>query len=253
MSIRNLFIALTVVFLTACGNAPEAPVETAAPEAPAAQVESAAAEIEAAAEETAAEAPVAAAAPQEWKYREGAHYQRFANAQGTSSSPDKIEVAEVFWYGCPHCYSFEPYLEKWKKTLPADVAFVKIPVMWNPTNEVHARLFYTIQALGLEDAHSAVFSEMHTKRKMLASEGAQRDFIVSNFDVSEDEFNKAYRSFSVNGKIQQAKTLTTRYQVRSVPILIINGKYATTGDELRDFDMILDVAEELVARERAGL
>jgi len=185
------------------------------------------------------------------KYEQGLHYERFTNAQGTSSAPDKIEVAEVFWYGCPHCYSFEPYLTEWKKTLGPDISFIKLPVMWNPTNEIHARLFYTAQALGiLDQAHGDIFQAIHTNRQMLASESAQRDFITSRYDISTEDFDKAYRSFSVNGKLQQAKNWTARYQIRSVPVLIINGKYATVGTELREFDQILAVADELIERER---
>jgi len=258
MGIRVFFVALFLSLIAACGGSPESVAEQAT--ATEAAVEEATAQsLNEPAVDTApavAEKPAAAAgsAPRTWKYRQGAHYQQFANAQGTSSSPDKIEVAEVFWYGCPHCFSFEPYLEKWKPTLGSDVSFVRIPVMWNPTNEIHARLFYTIQALGIQDeAHGAIFSELHTNRKMLASEGAQRDFITSNFDVSEEDFDKAYRSFSVNGKLQQAKTFTQRYQVRSVPLLIINGKYATTGDEVRSLDEVLEIADELIERERQSL
>ena len=82
------------------------------------------------------------------------------------------------------------------------------------------------------------------------SESAQRDFITSRYGISEEDFDKAYRSFSVNGKLQQAKNWTQRYQIRSVPVLIINGKYATVGTELRDYEQILDVADELIERER---
>ncbi len=243
----------TLAVLAACSPAPEEnaaqpAIDTpAAIEAPAAQAEEmAAVEMEVAASADAA----TPAAKQDWQYKQGAHYERFTNSQGTSSSPDKIEVAEIFWYGCGHCFSFEPYLQKWKKTLGSDVSFVKHPVMWNPTNEIHARLFYTAQALGLDQADGDIFSEIHTNREMLASESAQREFITSKYGVSEEDFDKAYRSFSVNGKLQQAKSWTQRYKVRSVPLLVINGKYSVVGPELSGYEQLLDVADELIERER---
>ncbi|MDG1462802.1 MAG: thiol:disulfide interchange protein DsbA/DsbL [Gammaproteobacteria bacterium] len=244
---KKLLALTTLAVLAACSPSPQETTAQPAMDTPAA-IEASAAETE-----TASTVVIDAAAPtasQSMQYQQGAHYERFTNAQGTSSSPDKIEVAEIFWYGCGHCFSFEPYLQKWKKTLGSDVSFVKHPVMWNPTNEIHARLFYTAQALGLDEADGDIFSEIHTNRKMLASESAQRDFITSKYDVSKTDFDKAYRSFSVNGKLQQAKNWTQRYKVRSVPLLVINGKYAVVGPELSGYEQLLDVADELIDRER---
>jgi thiol:disulfide interchange protein DsbA len=188
-----------------------------------------------------------------WKYELGKHYQRFATAQGTSSAPDKIEVAEIFWYGCPHCFNFEPYLDKWKLGLAPDVSFVGIPVMWNPTNEIHARIFYTALALGkLDEMHGAIFSEIHTKNRMLTKEEEIQD-LFSRYGVSAEDFNKTFRSFTVNGNLQRAKTLTQRYQVRSVPVLIINGKYTASGPETRNFDDMLAMVDELLEKERSEL
>ena len=83
-----------------------------------------------------------------WQYKEGDYYSVLTSAQGGSSPAGKIEVAEVFWYGCGHCYNLEPVIADWEKRLPSDVNLVRIPVMWNPTNEIHARIFYTAEALG---------------------------------------------------------------------------------------------------------
>ena len=249
---RKLLAITALSILAACSPAPENTQTQEAPAAEAAAISPAIADIVVVDASVDTPPPTASMADAEqFKYKQGDHYERFTNAQGTSSAPDKIEVAEVFWYGCPHCYSFEPYLKSWKKTLGPDVNLVQLPVMWNPTNEIHARLFYTAQALGiLDQAHGDIFQAIHTKGEMLASESAQRDFITSRYGISEEDFDKAYRSFSVNGKLQQAKNWTQRYQIRSVPVLIINGKYATVGTELRDYEQILDVADELIERER---
>lgn len=190
---------------------------------------------------------------EQWQYKEGRHFRRFAASQGTSSAPDKIEVAEIFWYGCPHCYNFEPKVSNWRKTLPAGVEFVQIPVMWNPTNEIHARAFYTAQALGkLDEIHTAIFHEIHINNNPLTTETALQSFF-EEFGVSPEEFTKAFRSFGVNGKLKRATNFTQRYQVRSVPILVVNGKYSTDAEEVANLEQKLDIANELVEREKQRL
>jgi thiol:disulfide interchange protein DsbA len=192
-------------------------------------------------------------ATREWQYSEGSHFEGLTTAQGTSSPPDKIEIAEVFWYGCPHCFSFDPYLANWEKSLPDDVNFIRIPVMWNPTNQTHARVFYTAEALGkLDEMHESIFREMHEKNKTLTSEDDIRS-LFENFDVSADEFNNTYRSFAVESKLKRARNLTERYKVRSVPLLIINGKYKVKGSEVKNFDDMIAVANELIEKEREQL
>ena len=189
----------------------------------------------------------------QWQFTEGRHFRSFTASQGTSSAPDKIEVAELFWYGCPHCYNFEPYVSNWKRTLPADVKFVQIPVMWNPTNQIHARAFYTAQALGkLDEIHAAIFREIHINNNPLTTEAALQSFFEA-FGVSPEDFTKTFRSFGVNGKLKRATNFTQRYQVRSVPILVVNGKYSTDAPEVGTLQQKLEVANELVERERQRL
>ena len=187
-----------------------------------------------------------------WKYQAGQEFTRFASAQGTSSAPDKVEVAEVFWYGCPHCYNFDPVLNEWKQSLADDVSFVRIPVIWSPTHEFHARAFYTAEALGkLDQIHPAFFRAIHIDNNPLTTEEAVRE-LFEEFGVSGEEFERSFNSFAVSSKLNRARTLTRNYQVRSVPIMIVNGKYATSS-QLRTFDDVLDVVDELVTRERQTL
>ena len=194
-----------------------------------------------------AEAPAATATQ---KFTAGTHYVKLTTAQGTSSSPDVVEVAEVFWYGCPHCFTFDPIVNNWAKNLPDDVNFIRIPVMWNPTNAIHARLFYTLEALGrLDDMHGAVFNEMHVNKMTLTNEAEIIDF-VGEHGISAEDFNNTYRSFAVESKLKRAQNLTTRYRIQSVPLLVINGKYLTTGKGIKNFKDALAVADELIAREQ---
>lgn len=196
------------------------------------------------------EAPAETAAAS-WKYSEGKHFRRMTTSQGTSSSPDKIEVAEVFWYGCPHCFNFDPILKTWSADLPADVTFVKIPVIWNPTNQVHARLMYTAEALGvMDEAHDAIFKSIHQDGNMLTDEGDMIK-LFAQFDIDEETFTETYKSFGVTSAVKRAENLTRRYGIRSVPVLVINGKYATDGTEIKTFGDMIDVTNELVERERS--
>lgn len=197
--------------------------------------------------------PAAKKSQADWKYKEGSHFSVLTTAQGTSSSPDKIEVAEVFWYGCPHCFNFDPYLSRWQENIADDVSFVRIPVMWNPTNQIHARVFYTAEALGkLDEMHEAIFREMHQNKNTLMNEADIRAFF-NEFGVSNDEFDNTFRSFAVESKLKRARNLTQRYRIRSVPVLVVNGKYVASGDAVKNFDDMLAVADELVERERADM
>jgi thiol:disulfide interchange protein DsbA len=182
----------------------------------------------------------------------GTHYERLSPTQPTSSGPDKIEVAEIFWYGCPHCYTFDPYLESWKENLSADVSFVRLPALWNPALQLHARIYYTAEVLGkLDEMHSAVFREMHVNRNNLGDPIAIRNFFA-NFGVDAATFDKTFESFAVYTKIQRADELARRYRVSSVPTVIVNGKYTTNATMAGSYPNLLEVIDELVAMERAG-
>lgn len=191
-----------------------------------------------------------APAKTDWKYPDGKFFNTLTTAQGTSSSPGKIEVAEVFWYGCSHCYALEPLLGDWVKKLPADVSFVRIPVVWNPVNETHARIYYTAEALGkLDQISPAMFRSIHVENRPITDEKDIQLLFEQN-GVSAADFNKAFRSFSVDSQIKRAKDLTVRYHVRGVPLIVVDGKYTTDGPEIRSHQDMLAVTEELIQRER---
>jgi thiol:disulfide interchange protein DsbA len=187
-----------------------------------------------------------------WKFRQGDHYTLLPAAQGTSSSPGKIEVAEVFWFGCPHCFDLEPQIKEWASRQPDDVSFVKIPVTWQQPHEIHARLFYTAEALGkLDQIGPEVFRAFHLQDKQLIDENEIRAFF-GQFGVSAEQFNSTWTSFGVDNAVKRAKELTQRYRVRSVPLLIVNGKYVTDGKEIRSHKEQLELVDELIQRERSG-
>ncbi|HEX7116375.1 MAG TPA: thiol:disulfide interchange protein DsbA/DsbL [Steroidobacter sp.] len=185
--------------------------------------------------------------PTSSRFREGTHYQKLVPAQPTNVPPDKVEVIEVFWYGCGHCYSLDPALEAWRaKSKPDYVEFVRLPAMWNDSTRMHARLFYTVEALGkLEQLHTAIFREIHVNGNQLNTLERMTAF-VKQHGVSPEEFTKAFSSFAVESKLQRADFLNRRYRVQSVPMFVIQGKYTTgvgeAGGEVPLFDLIGELA-----------
>jgi protein dithiol oxidoreductase (disulfide-forming) len=197
------------------------------------------------------------AAPREWRFSEGKEYHRLVPTQPTVGGADKIEVAEIFWYGCPHCFSFEPAINSWAEKIPANARFVRIPAVWNPLARLHGRLYYTEEVLArngkladMKEFHAAVFNEFHRKSNRLSSEGAIQK-LFEGFGVSQDDFLNAWNSFEVNQKIRVADDLVRRYNVTGVPAIVINGKYRTGAgpNEAGSVRTLLEVMDELVARE----
>jgi len=197
------------------------------------------------------------AAPREWKFRENQHYFRLVPTQPTVGGADKIEVAEFFWYGCPHCYDFEKYINAWADTKPANVRFVHVPAMWNGMLKLHAQLYYTEEVLArngvIKDPaafREAVFNEYHRRGNRLASE-ASIQTLFARFDVSPEEFQRTWKSFEVSQKLRVAEDLARRYAVQNVPTIIVNGKYRTGGAEAGSYPNLIEVIDELIARESA--
>lgn len=196
-------------------------------------------------------------APGDWKYQEGKQFDRLVPTQPTVGGADKIEVAEVFWYGCPHCLSLEPYINRWVEQAPANVRFVRIPAVWNPLVKLHAQLYYAEQVLVKtgaiekpEEFRAAVFQAYHQRGNRLASEGAIEKFFVDH-GVTAEQFQSAWGSFEVAQKLRVAEDLARRYSISSVPTMIVNGKYRTGPQQAGGLPQMIDVVKELVARETA--
>jgi thiol:disulfide interchange protein DsbA len=136
-------------------------------------------------------------------YVAGKHYTVLDEPVRTGDA-SKIEVTEVFWYGCGHCYAFEPLLEKWSKTLPADVVLVRSPAIWHPTMELHARAYYTAKALNvLDPLHQALFDAMNVGHDKLGTEDDIKKIFVAH-GVDGDAFSKTFNSFGVGSAVGQA-------------------------------------------------
>ena len=193
-----------------------------------------------------------ATAVQAEAYTEGKQYTALANPQPTSN-PDKIEVVELFWYGCPHCYRLEPYVSKWVASKPDDVEFVLMPAIIGPPWELLAKAFYTAEFLDVQDKiHIALFEAIHNdKKKFNDAAAVQRLFVAQG--VSEKDFRNTFNSFAVSVKVNNAKLMTKRYAISGVPTIIVNGKYSTSGSLAGSNENIIKVVDYLVDQERQAM
>jgi thiol:disulfide interchange protein DsbA len=184
-------------------------------------------------------------------YVEGTHYDLITPAVRTAD-PDKIEVAEFFWYGCGHCYTFEPMIEQWRKSLPDDVDFHGSPAIWNAQMELHARAFYTAQVLGVMDTmHTVLFQAMNVDRKRLSSEAEIAALFTAN-GVSAEDFGKAFASFGVSSQVRQANSRARAAKITGTPALMVNGKYHISTRKAGSQANMLKLAEFLIEKERAA-
>jgi protein dithiol oxidoreductase (disulfide-forming) len=205
----------------------------------------------------AAEAPAATAQPPAQApskiivLEEGRNYRVVAPAQPTEAT-DKVEVMEIFWYGCPHCHHFEPFLSKWLETKPNDVAFRRFPAIFRENWVPAARAFYTAQALGIGDKlHPALFKAMHEEQRELRS---NEDWakLFGELGVAEADFLKTWDSLEVATKVREAMAQVQNYGIEGVPAVVIGGKYQTSAgmEGVGDYETLLKVVNALVDKVR---
>ena len=176
-------------------------------------------------------------------------FTRIVPAQPTQSV-DKIEVLEVFYYGCSHCYDFEPYVKKWLASKPDDVDFRRMPGIFSKNWAPLAKAFFTAEKMGvLDKIHTPLFNAIHQEHKHLHTEEALKDFFVSK-GIDGDKFIKIFNSSEIEIKFKQAFVMGKRYKLTGVPAAIINGKYMTSGSLAGSYDNLLKTIDDLVDKER---
>jgi thiol:disulfide interchange protein DsbA len=197
------------------------------------------------------------------RWKQGKNFIAYPVAQPVSTPPGTIEVVEGFWYGCGHCYALEPRLEAWEKKKPEWIVLKRVPVIWNEVTREDARLFYTIESLGLlEKLHTEVYRQIHAKSKPLtvirggrvdraATEKAAREFLTSN-GVSAEDFARHYRTFSAENKLRQAENLSRRYMLDHTPMMVVHGKYLTDQEMAGGAEQMFQLINDLAARERGA-
>ena len=191
--------------------------------------------------------PVAA----QMAFVEGVDYQLIEPAVPTSD-PAKVVVTEIFWYGCPHCFRFEPFVEKWAESIPDGVVFEQVPSAINAAWTVHARAYYAFKLMGVqEQLHKKLFNAIHVQRQRLNSLDSIAGFVAEQ-GLDEKEFRKQYASFPVETLIRKGKQKELHYGLEGVPTIIVNGKYRTSGVMAGNFSRLLQIIDFLVANELKG-
>jgi thiol:disulfide interchange protein DsbA len=281
MKNRHVFVSVLLLALAACSQqpaaTPPAPAADASTAAPSAQSTPAAAPVAApATPDPAAAAKTPPTPPAEesklekvsplpaagqlpaGKWVAGTNYKVLMPAQPTDAPPGKVEVLEIFWYACPHCYALEPFLTAWLKHKSPYIEFRRVPVTWQPVHQSHARLFYALEALGKESAlHADIFTEMHERKNYMFAQGndaetlsAQTNFVKAH-GISAADFANAYNSFTVQTDLSKADDLVHRYHVDGVPTIIINGKYVSDVNMAGSPANLVSLIDDLAASEKA--
>ena len=196
---------------------------------------------------------LAATAHAQQRYVEGVHYQRIAEpgaalALGAGEEGnDAKSVLEVFWYGCGHCYAFDPLLDDWVARKGESFTFARSPMVWDDTTKQHARLFHTTQALGLHGAmHARIFDTIHKEGNYLLDD-ASTTALFAEFGVDADTYEKTAASFGVDASLRKTEAAQRELAIRSVPALIVDGTWLiNTTQQVPTQQAMLDVADFLL-------
>ena len=185
------------------------------------------------------------------KIEEGFDY-RVLPAPQAVEQKGKVEVIEFFWYGCGHCYTFEPMLTAWGKQLPEGAIVQPSPAVWNDPMRMHAKAFYIAEVLGVKAVmHPVIFDAMHLQRKRLVSRLELRDLFEDN-GVDPDKFDKAFDSFGVDSQVRQADSRARSAKVSGTPTLMVAGKYLIETRGAGNQTNMLEIARYLVEKELAA-
>lgn len=173
------------------------------------------------------------------------------NPPQPTSSGNKVEVLEFFFYGCSHCFHLHPHISAWEQKMPKDVELVYVPAIFNPSWEASARTFYALEALGQrKQLHDALFKAWDSKIDLI-DEASSADFVSKN-GVDRKKFSDAYNSFSMQSRVARAKQLAQIYGIRGTPTLIVDGKYLITGLQPTETVRVLTELVDKARKERFG-
>lgn len=192
-------------------------------------------------------APMAAAAP----LQRGVHYDLIDPPQPTEVA-GKIEVIEFFSYLCPHCYHLEPAINPWIRKLPKDVNFYRVPLtgtQWSAT----AKLFYTLDALGVEDKlHSDVFAAIHGDKSLSGTDEAAMPAWAAKKGLDQKKFSDIYKSFAIQAKVQRAQQMAASHRVSGVPAIVVDGRYLVLSNTIESYDDLLALTDQVIDMARSG-
>ena len=167
-----------------------------------------------------------------------------------TQSGENIEVVEIFWYGCSHCFSFEPHLEAWLESKPEDVVFRQLPGVLNSRWAVHARGFFAAEKMdALAQFHTPLFNALHVKRRNIFTRDSLIDF-AAGAGLDKKAFARHYDSNETEVKMKQAFLMARDAKITGVPALIVNGRYLVSASSAGSFEVMLETLDELIQEER---
>ena len=164
----------------------------------------------------------------------------------------KIEIMEIFWYGCPHCYHMEEPLNAWVKKLPKDVYFKRVPGLPNASWAPMAKAFYAMDALGVgEKLHTALFEAIHKSKTLNPTdEAATIVWVTQQSGLDKLKVEQAFKSFSTNTNLNRAAQIFRASGATGVPTLVIDGKYITSATQAGGNEQALKVADYIIGNVR---
>lgn len=178
-------------------------------------------------------------------WEQGVHYFELPNPQPVQTG-DKIEVLELFWYGCPHCYALEPFIENWVQNKPKQAEYILMPGIFRKDTQFHARAFYTFETLGITDkVHRDIYDEIHQRENRIYNLSGLLEFAAKH-GVEQNEFKKAFNSFAVDANVRNARLMFRKYEATGVPTIIVDGRYRITVASARGYEQLLDLINFLV-------
>jgi len=182
------------------------------------------------------------------EFVEGVHYQALAKPVQTETDADRIEVREIFWYGCPECATLEPVMTDWGEGVRGDLVLHRMPAIWNNIMALHARIYYSAIAVNAEDAiHAAAFKAIHQDNNPLRTEFQIRELFLAN-SVTAEAFDKAWNSGEVNLQVENARQRTAEYNVEKLPSVIVNGRFEVTHNKAISNHIELNIAVNMLVR-----
>ena len=175
-------------------------------------------------------------------------YAQISTEKQTES--DQIIIYEFFWYGCPHCFNLEPTMDRIEADLDKDAKVVKVPVALRDSWLPHAKLYYSLSQMDvIDNIHNLIFEEIHIENNRLDNEDVMAQFLGKN-GIDTKDFSEKYNSYGTEARIKKASNLARKYQINSVPTIVVNGKYLTSGSFVSSYDELYSVVNLLVERER---
>ncbi len=181
-------------------------------------------------------------------FTEGVHYEKIGTPIEKLTDTNKLEIVELFWYGCPHCFEFEPYLKRWINKNKQKVSLVQVPAVFSKNWIPHAKAFYSAQNIGyFNKLHKNLFKAIHTEREKIYTRSKLIKF-ASDLGIPKNEFEKSFSSFKTDLQVKKAMALTKSSGIRGVPAVIVKGQFVTSPRMAGSYDKLIDVIDYLTKK-----